>query len=67
MVDVFADGDLAVEAGHTTITKGGKSEVVGKYVSVFEKRNGEWVCIRDSYNNNSEDDDEGEEDGEDNN
>jgi len=60
VVDVFADGDLAVEVGQTTMTRGGTSEVVGKYISVFENRNGEWICIRDSYSDNSEDDDEEE-------
>jgi uncharacterized protein (TIGR02246 family) len=58
VVDVFADGDLAVEVGQTTMTQGGTSEVVGKYISVFEKRDGNWICIRDSYSDNSEDEEE---------
>lgn len=64
VVDVFADGDLAVEVGQTTMTRGGSSEVVGKYISVFEKRDGEWICIRDSYSDNSDDDDTAEDDEE---
>ena len=60
VIDVFADGDLAVEVGQTTMSRGGSSEVVGKYISVFEKRNGEWICIRDSYSDNSDDDEETE-------
>ncbi len=64
VVDVFADGDLAVEVGQTTMTRGGSSEVVGKYISVFEKRDGKWICIRDSYSDNSDEDDTAEEDEE---
>jgi uncharacterized protein (TIGR02246 family) len=61
VVDVFADGDLAVEVGQTTMEQGGKKEVVGKYISVFERRNGEWICIRDSYSDNSEDEEDPDE------
>jgi len=52
VVDVFAAGDLVTEIG-----KGMSKDSVGnvirssKYISLFEKREGKYVCIRDIYNN----------------
>ena len=56
VVDVFADGDLAVEVGKST-TKDASGKVVstGKYISVFEKRDGKLVCVRDIWNNDAPD------------
>ncbi|RAJ16381.1 YybH family protein [Olleya aquimaris] len=48
VVDVFADGDLAVEVGSWTRYDSSGSEVNnGHYMSVFEKRDGKYVCVRD--------------------
>lgn len=51
VVDIFAAGDLVVETGKATY-KGADGNVVktGKYMSLFEKRNGKYVSIRDIYN-----------------
>ncbi len=52
VVEVMAAGDLAVEIGKST-TKAADGSVVmtGKYISVFEKRDGKYVCVRDIWNN----------------
>jgi ketosteroid isomerase-like protein len=54
VVDVFADGDLAVEVGKS-VTKDANGKVVstGKYISVFEKRDGKYVCVRDIWNDDA--------------
>lgn len=49
VVDVFAQGNLAVEIGKSTSTHKDGTTTTGKYVSVFENRDGKWLCIRDSY------------------
>lgn len=51
VVDIFASGDLVVETGKST-DKDADGNVVktGKYMSLFEKRDGKYVCIRDIYN-----------------
>jgi len=51
VVDVFAAGELATEIGKA-IYKDSNGNVVksGKYISLFEKRNGKYICIRDIYN-----------------
>jgi len=52
VVDVFAAGDLVTEVGKSTYKDSvGNVVKTGKYISVFEKRNGKYVCIRDIYNN----------------
>jgi len=53
VVDVFASGNLAVEVGRSITTKTDGSTSTGKYISVFEKRNGKWLCIRDSYSDDA--------------
>ena len=37
----------------------------GKYMSLFEKRNGKYVCVRDIWNSDLEHNDEDDEDDED--
>lgn len=65
VVEVFADGDLAIEIGRSVITDPeGNVVSTGKYMSLFEKRDGEYVCIRDIWNSDSDDDEE-EDDGSD--
>jgi len=54
VVDIKTSGDLVVEVGKgTTMDKDGAVTRTGKYISVFEKRNGKYVCIRDCYNDDS--------------
>lgn len=51
VVDIFAAGDLVVETGKATHTDPqGNVTKTGKYMSLFEKRDGRYVCIRDIYN-----------------
>lgn len=51
-MDVFAAGDLVVETGKGTIKDStGTVVMTNKYMSLFEKRNGKYLCIRDCYNN----------------
>lgn len=48
VVDVFAEGNQAVEIGAwTTSDAAGKEVDKGHYMSVFEKRDGKYICIRD--------------------
>jgi len=48
VVDVFAAGNGAVEIGTWTTTDStGKEVDKGHYMSVFEKRDGKYTCIRD--------------------
>ena len=48
VVDLYADGDLAVEIGSWTETlASGAAGDKGHYMSVFQKRDGKYVCIRD--------------------
>jgi uncharacterized protein (TIGR02246 family) len=54
VVDVKASGDLVVEVGKsTTVDSTGAVIRTGKYLSVFEKRDGKYVCIRDAYNDDA--------------
>ena len=48
VVDVFAEGKQAVEVGTwTTTDSAGKEVDKGHFMSVFEKRDGKYICIRD--------------------
>ena len=49
VVDLWASGNLAVEVGKGVTTLKDGTQTTGKYISVFEKRDGKWLCIRDSY------------------
>lgn len=51
VMDIFADGRYVVETGKSTV-KDSTGAVVrtGKYMSLFEKRDGKYVCIRDIFN-----------------
>ncbi|MBV6441761.1 MAG: hypothetical protein EPGJADBJ_03450 [Saprospiraceae bacterium] len=52
VLDIFAAGDLVVETGKSTFkVASGSVALTGKYMSLFEKRDGKYVCIRDCYNN----------------
>ncbi|MBK5271330.1 MAG: nuclear transport factor 2 family protein [Bacteroidia bacterium] len=48
VVDLFADGDMAVEIGSWSVLNPAGTEVdKGHYMSYFQKRDGKYVCIRD--------------------
>ena len=57
IMDVFAAGDMAVEIGKWNYTSAEGQTATGKFISVFEKRDGKYVCIRDIWNSDSDDDD----------
>lgn len=50
-LEVFGDGNTVTEIG-TAISKDASGKVVrtGKYMAIWEKRNGKYICIRDIYN-----------------
>jgi uncharacterized protein (TIGR02246 family) len=48
---VDVSGDLAYEAGTYTVTDASGAKVdAGKYIGVFQKRDGKWLYIRDTWN-----------------
>ncbi len=48
IVDLFADGDTAVEIGSWTNFDSSGNEVEnGHYMSYFQKRDGKYICVRD--------------------
>lgn len=50
-LDVWAAGDIAVETGiWTDMDSTGAVVLTGKYMSIFEKRDGKFTCIRDIWN-----------------
>ena len=52
--DVYAQGDVVTEVGKTAYKDAeGKTTGGGKYIAVFEKRDGKWLCIREIYNKDS--------------
>lgn len=51
VMDIFADGRYVVETGKSTVKDSNGAVVsTGKYMSLFEKRDGKYVCIRDIFN-----------------
>ncbi len=52
VMDIFAAGGLVVETGKSTFKDtSGAVVMTGKYISLFEKRDGKYLCIRDCFNN----------------
>jgi len=50
--EVFGDENTVTEVGKSTVTDAaGKIISTGKYMAVWEKRDGKYICIRDIYNN----------------
>ncbi len=50
--EVFSEGNQVLEIGtSTTKDAAGKVTSTGKYMALFEKRDGKYVCIREIYNN----------------
>lgn len=51
VMDVYGSGDYVTETGKTTRKDStGKVITTGKYMAIWEKRNGKWICIRDISN-----------------
>ena len=49
--DLFAQGDFATEIGKSMYKDAaGKITANGKYVAVFQKQDGRYLCVRDIYN-----------------
>ncbi len=48
VVDLFAEGNTLVEIGSWTLLNPAGAETdKGHYMSLFQKRDGKWVCVRD--------------------
>jgi len=48
VVDLFAEGNIAVEIGSwTEFDSSGNEKENGNYMSYFEKRDGKYICVRD--------------------
>lgn len=48
IVDLFAEGNTAVEVGSwTEFDSSGKEMANGNYMSYFQKRDGKYICVRD--------------------
>jgi ketosteroid isomerase-like protein len=53
-LDLYGDENCVTEVGKTTITdSAGKVIYTGKYMAVWEKRNGKWLTIRDIVNDDA--------------
>ena len=53
-MDVYAQGNVATEVGKTMYKDAaGKTTGSGKYIAVYEKRDGKYLCIREIYNKDS--------------
>lgn len=51
VLDAYGDDDHVAEVGKTTrMDSTGKVTSTGKYMAIWEKRNGKWICIRDIGN-----------------
>ncbi|MEJ7831202.1 MAG: SgcJ/EcaC family oxidoreductase [Segetibacter sp.] len=51
VMDVYGSDNYATEVGKTTRKDStGKVTSSGKYMAIWEKRNGKWICIRDIGN-----------------
>jgi uncharacterized protein (TIGR02246 family) len=51
VVDVFGDENAVTEIGTSTVRDAsGKMIRTGKYMAVWQKRDGKYICVRDIYN-----------------
>jgi ketosteroid isomerase-like protein len=56
-LDLYGDETRVTEVGKTTVTDStGKVVYTGKYMAVWEKRNGKWLTIRDMSNDDAKED-----------
>lgn len=57
VIDVFGDENTVTEVGKMTRKDASGKEIsTGKYMAVWEKRNGKYICVRDISNNDSDED-----------
>lgn len=49
-IDVFTEGNLVLETGKSITTDATGQVSTGKYMALYEKRNGQYVCLREMYN-----------------
>lgn len=55
VMDAFGGDNYATEVGKTTrMDSTGRVISTGKYMAIWEKRNGKWICIRDISNDDTE-------------
>ena len=53
-LDLYGNENCVTEVGKTTVTdSAGKVTYSGKYMAVWEKRNGKWLTIRDIVNDDA--------------
>ena len=53
-LDLYGDENRVTEVGKTTVTDStGKVTYAGKYMAIWEKRNGKWLTIRDMSNDDA--------------
>jgi uncharacterized protein (TIGR02246 family) len=53
-LEIYGDENTVTEIGKSTVKDaGGNITSTGKYIAVWEKRNGKYICIRDIYNNDA--------------
>ncbi len=51
VMDVYGSADVVTEVGKTTTKDAsGKVTYTGKYMAIWEKRDGKWLCVRDISN-----------------
>lgn len=54
VMDVYGDDNHVTEVGKTTrMDSTGKVTSTGKYMAIWEKRDGKWICIRDIGNDDA--------------
>ncbi len=54
VMDAYGNDDHVAEVGKTTrMDSTGKVTSTGKYMAIWEKRNGKWICIRDIGNDDA--------------
>ncbi len=57
VLDVFGDENTVTEVGKTTrMDASGKVISSGKYMAIWEKRDGKYICVRDISNSDSKED-----------
>lgn len=57
VLDVFGDENTVTEVGKTTrMDAAGKVTSSGKYMAIWEKRDGKYICVRDISNSDAKED-----------
>jgi len=54
VLDIYGDENFVTEVGKSTVKDAAGNIIsTGKYMAVWEKRDGKYLCIRDIYNNDA--------------